>query len=54
MKVLDVNTQDSRLSLSIKDLEEREEEVVDYELPEETKGFQLGEVIGDKLKDLNK
>ncbi len=54
VKVLDVNTQDSRLSLSIKDLEEREEEVVDYELPEETKGFQLGEVIGDKLKDLNK
>ncbi|GIN38200.1 MULTISPECIES: 30S ribosomal protein S1 [Heyndrickxia] len=54
VKVLDVNTQDSRLSLSIKDLEEREVEVVDYELPEETKGFQLGEVIGDKLKDLNK
>lgn len=55
VKVLDVNEQEQRLSLSIKDLLEKEdEENVDYELPEESKGFQLGEVIGDKLKNLRK
>ncbi|OLS40223.1 30S ribosomal protein S1 [Bacillus sp. MRMR6] len=55
VKVLDSNEQDQRLSLSIKDLLEREgEENFDYELPEESKGFQLGEVIGDKLKNLRK
>ncbi|MET3696132.1 small subunit ribosomal protein S1 [Bacillus oleivorans] len=52
VKVLDVNEQDQRLSLSIKELLEKEDEVKDYELPEESKGFQLGEMIGDKLKDL--
>lgn len=55
VKVLDTNEQDQRLSLSIKDLLEKEvEENLDYELPEESKGFQLGEVIGDKLKNLGK
>lgn len=54
VKVLDVNVEDQRLSLSIKELEEREEEVLDYELPEESKGFQLGEMIGDQLKNLRK
>lgn len=55
VKVLDVNERDQRLSLSIKDLQEKEaEEVTDYELPEETKGFQLGEMIGDQLKNLKK
>ncbi|QED48448.1 30S ribosomal protein S1 [Cytobacillus dafuensis] len=55
VKVLDVNEQDQRLSLSIKELQERENEfVTDYELPEESKGFQLGEVIGDQLKNLKK
>jgi small subunit ribosomal protein S1 len=52
VKVLDVNESEQRLSLSIKALEEKEEEVTDYELPEENTGFQLGEMIGDKLKDL--
>ncbi|KAA0562805.1 30S ribosomal protein S1 [Bacillus sp. CH30_1T] len=52
VKVLDVNENDQRLSLSIKSLEEKEEEVTDYEMPEENTGFQLGEMIGDKLKDL--
>ncbi|MCA1054657.1 30S ribosomal protein S1 [Rossellomorea aquimaris] len=52
VKVLDVNESEQRLSLSIKALEEKEEEVVDYEMPEENTGFQLGEMIGDKLKDL--
>ncbi|MDR4948418.1 30S ribosomal protein S1 [Neobacillus cucumis] len=55
VKVLDVNEQDQRLSLSIKELLEKEvEETFDYELPEESKGFQLGEMIGDKLKNLGK
>ncbi|WHY75894.1 30S ribosomal protein S1 [Neobacillus sp. WH10] len=55
VKVLEVNEQDQRLSLSIKELLEKEvEENIDYELPEESKGFQLGEVIGDKLKNLRK
>ncbi len=52
VKVLDVNEDEQRLSLSIKALEEKEEEVTDYEMPEENTGFQLGEMIGDKLKDL--
>ncbi|MDR4936484.1 30S ribosomal protein S1 [Rossellomorea marisflavi] len=52
VKVLDVNEADQRLSLSIKALEEKEAEVTDYEMPEESTGFQLGEMIGDKLKDL--
>lgn len=55
VKVLDANEQEQRLSLSIKDLLEKEvEENFDYELPEESKGFQLGEMIGDKLKNLGK
>ncbi|MDZ5471186.1 30S ribosomal protein S1 (plasmid) [Bacillus sp. 31A1R] len=55
VKVLEVNEQDQRLSLSIKELEEKESEFpTDYELPEESKGFQLGEMIGDQLKNLKK
>jgi small subunit ribosomal protein S1 len=55
VKVLDTNETDQRLSLSIKELLEKEyDENFDYELPEESKGFQLGEVIGDKLKNLRK
>lgn len=52
VKVLDVNAEEKRLSLSIKELQsnpEKEEEF-DYELPEETTGFSLSDVIGDKLK----
>jgi small subunit ribosomal protein S1 len=55
VKVLDVNEGDQRLSLSIKELLEKDvEENFDYQLPEESKGFQLGEVIGDQLKNLRK
>ncbi|MFC4410975.1 30S ribosomal protein S1 [Chungangia koreensis] len=52
VKVLDVNKEEKRLSLSIKDLLEKENEsaIEDYELPEESKGFSLSDVIGDKLK----
>lgn len=54
VKVLDVNEKDERLSLSIKDLEESPDQFRDFELPEESKGFQLSDMIGDKLKDFNK
>ncbi|KAA9026143.1 30S ribosomal protein S1 [Niallia endozanthoxylica] len=54
VKVLDVNEADQRLSLSIKELEENVTEEIAYELPEESKGFQLGDMIGDQLKNLKK
>jgi small subunit ribosomal protein S1 len=54
VKVLDVNEEEQRLSLSLKELAEKEEEVSNYELPEESKGFQLGEMIGDQLKNLKR
>ncbi len=55
VKVLDVNKEEQRLSLSMKEFEPKEEqEASDYELPEESKGFQLGEMIGDKLKNLKR
>jgi small subunit ribosomal protein S1 len=52
VKVLDVNKKDKRLSLSIKDLVEKEDGYSgnDYEMPEESKGFSISDVIGDKLK----
>jgi small subunit ribosomal protein S1 len=52
VKVLDVNADEKRLSLSIKELQSNPEkaEEIDYELPEETTGFSLRDVIGDKLK----
>ncbi|WP_338749711.1 30S ribosomal protein S1 [Bacillus sp. FJAT-52991] len=54
VKVLDVNEEENRLSLSMKQFEEAEaeQEVDSYEMPEESTGFQLGEMIGDKLKGL--
>lgn len=52
VKVLEVNADDKRLSLSIKELQENPNAVeeIDYELPEESIGFSMGDVIGDKLK----
>lgn len=54
VKVLDVNEEERRLSLNIKDLVENPdaEEVFDYVMPEENTGFSFGDVIGDKLKGL--
>jgi small subunit ribosomal protein S1 len=54
VKVLDVNETEQRLSLSIKELEEKVVEDSQYELPEETKGFSFGDVIGEQLKNLKK
>jgi small subunit ribosomal protein S1 len=52
VKVLEVNTDDKRLSLSIKDLIEKEDtnSYGNYEMPEEASGFSLSDVIGDQLK----
>ncbi|WMM90378.1 30S ribosomal protein S1 [Heyndrickxia coagulans] len=50
VKVLDVNEQAHRLSLSMKELEQADTEASDYDLPEENTGFQLGDMIGDQLK----
>lgn len=52
VKVLEVNPIDKRLSLSIKDLVEKESDnsYGDYEMPEETSGFSISDVIGDQLK----
>ncbi len=56
VKVLDVNETDQRISLSIRELEEPEEEedYSQYNQAEESGGFQLGEMIGDKLSKLKK
>lgn len=51
VKVLDVNEADERISLSIKELEQEQEEkeYKQYEKDDEQSGFQLGDVIGNKL-----
>lgn len=51
VKVIDVDADDRRLSLSIKDLVDNEDDnsYGDYEMKEET-GFSLSDVIGDQLK----
>ncbi len=56
VKVLDVNVADQRISLSIRELEESEEEedYSQYNQKDESGGFQLGEMIGDKLSKLKK
>lgn len=51
VKVLDVNEDEQRLSLSIKELQSQQDNGdSNYELPEETNGFQLGDMIGEQLK----
>lgn len=52
VKVLSIDEEEQRLSLSMKELEEKVEEEK-IELPEENRGFQLGDMIGDQLKKLN-
>lgn len=50
-KVLDVNAKERRMSLSIKELEQdqNEQDLKQYEREEDHSGFQLGDMIGDKL-----
>jgi small subunit ribosomal protein S1 len=54
VKVLDVNTDEKRISLSMREVEEEENtgEINNYKPTEESTGFQLGEVIGEQLKKL--
>ena len=56
VKVLEVNGAQKRLSLSIKELLENEDDynLADYQLPEESKGFSISDVLGDRLKDFTK
>ncbi|UNM90265.1 30S ribosomal protein S1 [Vagococcus sp. CY52-2] len=53
VKVLDVSEENRRIGLSIKALQEKEDEVVveedDYVMPEESTGFTLGDVLGEDL-----
>ncbi|MFD1018503.1 30S ribosomal protein S1 [Thalassobacillus hwangdonensis] len=51
VKVLDVDEQAKRLSLSIKELEREEsrQEIKQYEKEDDHSGFQLGDMIGDQL-----
>ena len=58
VKVLEVNPEEHRIALSIKALEEKpadaKEEVAeteDYELPEESTGFSMGDILGAALKE---
>ncbi|WP_188206030.1 30S ribosomal protein S1 [Alkalibacillus aidingensis] len=55
VKVLDVNEKEKRISLSIKEVEEAKEhaEVEKYQ-KDDDHSFQLGDLIGDQLKDFNK
>lgn len=54
VKVLEVNTKDKRVSLSIREVLEAEENAQiptnSYKRNEETSGFSLGDMIGDQLK----
>lgn len=52
VKVLEVNPEEERLSLSIKDLVDKEEVTSygDYQNSEESQGFSISDVIGDQLK----
>lgn len=54
VKVLDVNTEEKRVSLSIRELleEDNKSDYEEYKHTEETTGFQLGDMIGDQLKKL--
>lgn len=56
VKVLDINVNEQRISLSIRELEEleQEEDYSQYSHSEDSGGFQLGDLIGDKLKKLKK
>jgi small subunit ribosomal protein S1 len=52
VKVLDVNSKEKRMSLSMKAVQdEKEKENLKQNLPKEEKGFSLAEMIGDQLKE---
>ena len=51
VKVLDINEADKRISLSIREIEEEQNkrDVQQYEASDDQSGFQLGDMIGNKL-----
>ena len=57
VKVLEVNSEEHRIALSIKALEEKTaseaepKHIEAYELPEENTGFTMGDLLGDALKE---
>ncbi|MGM8213985.1 30S ribosomal protein S1 [Bacillaceae bacterium W0354] len=55
VKVLDINEKEKRISLSIKEAEEDKvnEEYKKYQTESDDSTFQLGDLIGDQLKDFN-
>lgn len=55
-KVLSVDENDQRISLSIKEveLEKEQGDIAEYEREEESSSFQIGDVIGDKLNKFKK
>ncbi|WP_175615081.1 30S ribosomal protein S1 [Piscibacillus halophilus] len=56
VKVLDISEENKRVSLSIKEAQEEQDnvELKKYQKDDEDQGFQLGDLIGDRLKDLKK
>jgi small subunit ribosomal protein S1 len=54
VKILDINKNDQRISLSIRELleEEDKEDYREYQQSEESSGFSLGDMIGDQLNKL--
>lgn len=58
VKVLDMNKEEKRISLSIKATQEAEVEVKPEEItkyqPEDNSGFNIAELLGDKFKKFNK
>ncbi len=56
VKILDVNEAEKRMSLSIKEAEEEKEsnEYKKYKKEQDDSTFQLGDLIGDQLKDFNR
>jgi small subunit ribosomal protein S1 len=54
VKVLDINSADKRISLSIRELLEEGDKAdfLEYQQKEESTGFSLGDLIGDKLNKL--
>lgn len=58
VKVLEVHPEEHRVALSIKALQEKPEELKEevaednhYEMPEETTGFTMGDILGDALSN---
>ncbi|WP_130859865.1 30S ribosomal protein S1 [Gracilibacillus phocaeensis] len=56
VKVLEVSEEEKRISLSMKEIEEEksQQEIQQYETDEDQSGFQLGDMIGDKLDKYKK